>query len=696
MPLTSSSSLTPAQLSRRRRNRFVFDIFDTDGSGLLDTREIKWLLPFYEAPCASFPDHPELLSAAARGRIKLDTAVDCVQKTSSTDDEFGLHWIIVAADEDNDGKVSKSEWLHFLEARDARAVWRLPFCCLNIVDVPCIPDCFAARYFYFWGHSVDWISRTVNGLNKFVVGGSVEDTLVAEDADEDTEVDGREQACFNCNTPLSKHAAQFARFAFVIFTVAVGLLSIARYFARVAKSVLRLAIGRAFFTDAIEKFVEWRGCAVAGECELVGSCGASVQRGWLFFTKHSALCSDVDATQREREMKLTTAFIVVLPVVWYGLKQLVELLPCCREHQKRSPKLVVRIILFLIAVALVEYWSEQIDWDPKLKLSMFELPIADILITAFAVEYLREQLSDEKRNSERAADWREHKIDRRRINVSLNMIDADGHLALRRLSEQPLSAVFPSPFVQNALADLAEEMEGGDIERRRAHGSIVMLKRCAKSGAFGFARASSKRRDEATRLRDQITNFISASHGPGGFIDIACGVKAVAEVSFAWALTYEKLDTPAQNQKFRVLLCRADLLEKVLCKSTTDVVNPALPPIARKYFAMRWEMLRKMARIYQNEPALASIKRPELLMSISREGGTQLRLACRGEMDAVKRPWMDWTMRGRAARRAAGAGASAPYSELQREARALGIRANQKRQVLEAAIAASQARVQYA
>ena len=112
--------------------------------------------------------------------------------------------------------------------------------------------------------------------------------------------------------------------------------------------------------------------------------------------------------------------------------------------------------------------------------------------------------------------------------------------------------------------------------------------------------------------------------------------------------------------------------------------------------AMRWEMLRKMARIYQNEPALASIKRPELLMSISREGGTQLRLACRGEMDAVKRPWMDWTMPGRAARRAAGAGASAPYSELQREARALGIRANQKRQVLEAAIAASQARVQYA
>ena len=266
------------------------------------------------------------------------------------------------------------------------------------------------------------------------------------------------------------------------------------------------------------------------------------------------------------------------------------------------------------------------------------------MITAFAVEYLRDQLSEEKKKSERAADWREHTVDRRRINISLNMIDEHGYLALRTLSELPLSAVFPSPFVQDALVDLAEEMEGGESERQRAHGSIVMLKSCAKSGAFGFARAKSKRINEGQRLCDQITNFVSASHGPSGFVDIACGVQSVSEVAFMWALTYEKLDTPSQNQKFRVLLCRADLLDKVLCKSTSDVLDPALPPLAAKYFGMRWNMLRKMAKIYQRAPELASMKRSELLMSISKGSGKQLKLTCSGEVDAVVRPWMNWTM----------------------------------------------------
>ena len=389
MPLTPRRELSEAEQHRRRRNKFVFDIFDADGSGLLDTREIKWLLPFYEAPSASFPDNPELSAVAVRGVVNLERAVECVQETLTAqhsaagdaaycdDGDFGLHWIVTAADEDHDGKVSKREWLHFLEATQACAVWRLPGCCrcVNIINVPCMPDCIAARYFYFWGHSSDLISRSATGLKDFVVGGSVHEAEAGE-ADEDLEVDGRERACFNCNTPstilASKIVTMLIRGALVIATVVVGFRSIAHYATFVAKSVLRLAIGRAFLMDMIDKVATdaWRGnrtCAVDGEC--TGTCGAPVQSGWLSFMEHSALCSDVSAADRDRELKLTTAVIVVLPVVWYGLRQLIEFLPCCtRQHGKTS----IHIVLFLIAVALVEYWSELIDWDSKLKVSASE------------------------------------------------------------------------------------------------------------------------------------------------------------------------------------------------------------------------------------------------------------------------------------------------------------------------------------
>lgn len=699
-----------ATRANAKRHARIFDVFDADGSNLLDRKEIKWLLPFYSVPANRFP---ELAEEYGDRWLNLATALELIEKNyyrshgggrpalrATSDDaasveEHGIRWLVRAADKDHDGKVSKEEWINYVEEHGAQVVCR-PSCCCGYLNIaPCFADCCAARYFLWAGHTWDLICTQRRAAHTFVTGGEDSDQAINHRAGPGgVNLAGREASCVN--SKVGRCCGGFGRFAALLTVVCAMLHSAYFYGAKCAHVLFRVVTGSAFITDALtwivgrvqpQGFTDWkndRTCEVVGDGAdrnemCVGTCGDAINDvWWLTPMRHAPLCVETSWREQERDMKLATSLIVVLPVVWYGVKQVAELLTPSTQEQ---PALSARLIIFALALALVGYWSEQIEWDSKLKLSMFELPLAEIFITAFAVEYLKRALEAEKLAKDRAADWRGHRADRRRINVSLNMIDDEGFLAMRTLSEQPLSEVFPSSFVQNALMDIAETMDASS-EEHFPHGSIVQVQRVASSGAYGFHRETKNREHSAKRMNDQITNFISSSHGPSGFIDRACGVENIDEVAFAWALTYEKLATKAQNQKFRVLLIRCDLLDKVLCKRADDMISPAWDPngTAATYFKvcvcvfypcvqcvcvcghiklnpplpslsffekMRWAMLRKMAKIYQQGDSIRVVKqlRSQLLMSITKgTHGKQLKLACRGALDSVERPWKQWVM----------------------------------------------------
>ena len=269
---------------------------------------------------------------------------------------------------------------------------------------------------------------------------------------------------------------------------------------------------------------------------------------------------------------------------------LLLLLPCFSSSSIPSPRHSppLPLILLLISIREVSRWGSAVSFDGDITISALDLSLGEILIFTAVVDHFQKIREEQEEKREEKLDWEEHAADRRRVNVSLNTIDARGKLALRTLREQSLYEVFPSKHVADRLIEAAEDIEAVD-QAGSATGSVLVIQ---KGKLFADAKGTHK------RLVDQLTNYVSSING-SGFIDKDCGAPAI-ECKYVFALTFEKAKekTGAGNEKFRVLLIREDLLKVVHLRTAEDIADPEMHVLAQGYFKKRWGELQGMADHY--------------------------------------------------------------------------------------------------
>ena len=277
------------------------------------------------------------------------------------------------------------------------------------------------------------------------------------------------------------------------------------------------------------------------------------------------------------------AAILLMPLIVFGSTQLVSVF--VPDGHESSVKWVT-LTLALVMYQTISMWSQTVSFDKSISISALDLSLGEILIFTAVVDHFQKMRETQVEKKEQMQDWVEHAADRRRVNVSLNTIDARGNLALRTLREQSLYEVFPSKHVADRLIDAAEEIDPG-VQARAPSGALIVI---AKGKLFTQAKQTHK------RLVDQLTNYVSSING-SGFIDKDCGAPAL-EVNYVFGLTFEKEVNrkSAANEKFKILLVREDLLAKAHLKGDDEIADPLMHPMAQAYFKKRWRQLQDMVR----------------------------------------------------------------------------------------------------
>merc|ERR1740129_1643181 len=197
-------------------------------------------------------------------------------------------------------------------------------------------------------------------------------------------------------------------------------------------------------------------------------------------------------------------------------------------------------------------------------------------------------------------------MERTRINISLNVwettdgTELGGQLGMRTLLEYSLAEVFPSQRAQiifkeaarkvNDDADASGPPQGGPC-RAASHIFAEEVNgttsgRCLNNECHPFV---SVEVEERQRFCDQLMNKCS-SLAPQGALLFDMGLDCVAE-KYVFGLTFEKLDTSRQNQKFRVLLVRENLLRYVREQEPGCVHQ-------HPYFQYRWRTLQQLHDLY--------------------------------------------------------------------------------------------------
>lgn len=205
-----------------------------------------------------------------------------------------------------------------------------------------------------------------------------------------------------------------------------------------------------------------------------------------------------------------------------------------------------------------------------------------LILTAAGPVYLAS--AAEERRLKKEGDFRG------RVLVSLNQVQDDDPsgpvFCMRSLAEMSFQDFFPDDYVQWVVTRAQDNVgmfEGNDMSTHR-FGPFLQFKTT-------YA--------DWKRIRDHVKNRLS-SLSPGGFLARDMGVPVV-EVEYAWALAYEQSGQRDElNNKFRVMLVRKDLLERVAGKDAEEV-----PPAGKEYlddkqveyFARRWKTLQLFAEL---------------------------------------------------------------------------------------------------
>lgn len=178
-------------------------------------------------------------------------------------------------------------------------------------------------------------------------------------------------------------------------------------------------------------------------------------------------------------------------------------------------------------------------------------------------------------------------------------LKSGGQLGIRTLLECSLSDVFPSDRAQQLLEQAARNVnDDSDIDDathtpspRDRMDSAPILRRtisgtCPPPKHHPFVGVGA---EECQRFRDQLMNKCSALV-PMGALYYDMGIGIVSE-RYVFGLTFEKLNTDQHNQKFRLLLIRESLLERVRLRGPAEVHK-------HPYFQYRWRTLQQLHDLY--------------------------------------------------------------------------------------------------